>query len=313
MREIPFTKMEGCGNDYVYLNGFDTAFLSEGGSVFDTGEIDISALAQAVSDRHFGIGSDGLVLVLPPSSPDKADVRMRMFNADGTEAEMCGNASRCVGRLAWQNGLVKSPVIRLETRAGNKILHVLKEKDTQTSLVRVDMGKPELARQRIPVVPEPTASDNNDQPCIEHPIYAAGREWNMTCVSMGNPHAVIFVEDAGSLDLPVIGPQFENHPYFPCRTNTEFVQIVRHDHARMRVWERGAGETLSCGTGACAAAVACVLTGRTGRNLRMELLGGELDIEWNSRSDHVFMTGPARTVFSGVFLFDYSQTERGEA
>ena len=311
MREIPFTKMEGCGNDYVYLNVFDKAFLSEGCSVFDTGEIDTSVLAQAVSNRHFGIGSDGLVLVLPPSSPEKADVRMRMFNADGTEAEMCGNASRCVGRLVWQNGLVKSPTIRLETCVGNRILHILKERDKETSLVRVDMGRPELARQRIPVVFP--ASDNDGQRCIEQPIYAAGREWSITCVSMGNPHAVIFVEDVDSLDLPAIGPQFENHPFFPYRTNTEFVQIIRKDYARMRVWERGAGETLACGTGACAAAVACVLTGRTGRNLRMKLPGGELDIEWSSRSEHVFMTGPARTVFSGVFLFNDRQAERGEA
>jgi len=307
MREIPFTKMEGCGNDYVYLNAFDKAFFSEGNCVFDTGELDVSVLTQAVSNRHFGIGSDGLVLVLPPSSLEKADVRMRMFNADGTEAEMCGNASRCVGRLAWRKGLVKSPVIRLETRAGNKILHILKEVDEETSLVRVDMGRPEFARQRIPVVPESRTPDNDDQPCIEHPIHVAGREWAMTCVSMGNPHTVIFVDDVDSLDLPAIGPLFEKHPYFPCRTNTEFVQIINKEYARMRVWERGAGETLACGTGACAAAVACVLTGRAGRNIRMGLIGGALDIEWNVHSERVFMTGPARTVFSGVFLFNNGQ------
>lgn len=301
MREIPFIKMEGCGNDYVYLNAFDRPVFPDRGNAGS----DISALARLVSDRHFGIGSDGLVLILPPEHPDSADVAMRMFNADGSEAGMCGNASRCVGRFVWERGLVRKPVIRLETRSGVKLLHILKGEEEQDFRVCVNMGRPELARKNIPVQPGDGAGD--DEPCIDAPLDLAGQRWHVTGVNMGNPHAVVFVDDTKSLNLPVLGPQFEHHPWFPERTNTEFVQILDESHARMRVWERGAGETLACGTGACAAAVACVLTGRTGRRLNMELPGGSLDIEWDRHSGHVLMTGPARITFTGTFFLHDEQ------
>ena len=291
MRKIAFTKMEGCGNDYVYLDGFSEDLrLAEG---------DIPSLARAVSDRHYGVGSDGLVLILPPTSPDSADLRMRMFNADGSEAEMCGNASRCVGRFAWEHALTDRPVIRLETLAGVKLLQRVDDAGGCPSRVCVDMGTPELARQRIPVRPDTTSDP--ESPCIGQPIRVLDREWAVTCVSMGNPHAVVFVDDVDSLDLPVVGPAFEHHPWFPSRTNTEFVQLIDAGHVRMRVWERGAGETLACGTGACAVAVACHLTGRTGREVAVQLRGGTLDIRWDERTGHVLMTGPARTVFSGEY------------
>ena len=201
MRKIAFTKMEGCGNDYVYLDGVSEDLrLAEG---------DIPVLARAVSDRHYGVGSDGLVLILPPTSPDSADLRMRMFNADGSEAEMCGNASRCVGRFAWEHALTDRPVIRLETLAGIKLLQRVDDAGGCPSRVCVDMGTPELARQRIPVCPD-TASDP-ESPCIGQPIRVLDREWGVTCVSMGNPHTVVFVDDVDSLDLPVVGPAFEHH------------------------------------------------------------------------------------------------------
>lgn len=301
MREIPFIKMEGCGNDYVYINAFDRPeFSGRGGRT----AINPAVLARLVSDRHFGIGSDGLVLILPPEHPDAADVAMRMFNADGSEAGMCGNASRCVGRFVRERGLVEKPVIRLETRSGVKILHVLEGADGTDTRVCVNMGRPQLARKDIPVRPGDGA---DDAPCIDMPLELAGKQWRVTCVNMGNPHAVIFVDDAAGLDLPALGPQFEHHPWFPERTNTEFVQVLDEGHARMRVWERGAGETLACGTGACAAAVAGVLTGRTGRRLRMDLLGGSLDVEWNAHSGHVLMTGPARVTFTGTFFLSDEQ------
>ena len=270
MRKIAFTKMEGCGNDYVYLDGVSEDLrLAEG---------DIPVLARAVSDRHY---------------------RMRVFNPDGSEAEMCGNASRCVGRFAWEHALTDRPVIRLETLAGIKLLQRVDDAGGCPSRVCVDMGTPELARQRIPVCPD-TASDP-ENPCIGQPIRVLDREWAVTCVSMGNPHAVVFVDDVDSLDLPVVGPAFEHHPWFPSRTNTEFVQLIDAGHVRMRVWERGAGETLACGTGACAVAVACHLTGHTGREVAVQLRGGTLDIRWDERTGHILMTGPARTVFSGEY------------
>lgn len=281
---IPFTKMEGLGNDYVYVNGFEVNIS------------DYSALARAISDRHFGVGSDGLVVILP-SGP--ADVRMRMFNSDGSEAEMCGNASRCVGKYVYDHGIVKKPVIRLETKAGIKVLHMVIENGVAAG-ARVDMGEPELIPDHIPVAP----TDGGDESrCVDRECAVAGKNWRITCVSMGNPHAVTFVEDVQRLNLPELGPQFENHAWFPRRTNTEFVQVLNAARVRMRVWERGAGETLACGTGACATGVACVLNGRTGRRIQVDLLGGSLDIEWSAADNHVYMTGPARTVFTGVYEF----------
>ena len=289
MRKIAFTKMEGCGNDYVYLDGFSEDLrLAEG---------DIPSLARAVSDRHYGVGSDGLVLILPPTSPDSADLRMRMFNADGSEAEMCGNASRCVGRFAWEHALTDRPVIRLETLAGVKLLQRVDDAGGCPSRVCVDMGTPELARQRIPVRPDTTSDP--ESPCIGQPIRVLDREWAVTCVSMGNPHAVVFVDDVDSLDLPVVGPAFEHHPWFPSRTNTEFVQLMDAGHVRMRVWERGAGETLACGTGACAAVVAAVANGfcSKGSDVTVRVKGGDLVVHYTDET--VTLTGDAKLVYTG--------------
>ena len=255
--------MQGAGNDYVYVEGLPVP------------EAELPELARRMSDRHFGIGSDGLVLILPS---EVADLRMRMLNADGTEAEMCGNASRCVAMYAYEHRLVEGTTLTLETGAGVKTL----ELRPAEGRVRVNMGRPavETVDEAIDLWP--------------------GR---MTCVSMGNPHAVCFVDDVAALDLPHLGPQFEHHPRFPQRTNTEFVEVLGPERVRMRVWERGAGETLACGTGCCATAVACVLGGRTGRHVTVEVLGGELDIDWSEEDGCVYMTGPAVTVFCGSYAF----------
>mgnify|MGYP000305481229 CR=1 FL=1 len=289
MRKIAFTKMEGCGNDYVYLDGFSEDLrLAEG---------DIPSLARAVSDRHYGVGSDGLVLILPPTSPDSADLRMRMFNADGSEAEMCGNASRCVGRFAWEHALTDRPVIRLETLAGVKLLQRVDDAGGCPSRVCVDMGTPELARQRIPVRPDTTSDP--ESPCIGQPIRVLDREWAVTCVSMGNPHAITYIDDVKNLEIEKIGPKFENHEIFPDRVNTEFVRVVDRNTVEMRVWERGSGETLACGTGACAVAVSSILNGLTEEEVTVKLLGGDLKIFWDRTENKVYMTGSATTVFDG--------------
>lgn len=280
-KKLPFIKMQGIGNDYVYVNGFETEVA------------DPEAVARFVSDRHFGIGSDGLVLILPS---EKADLRMRMFNADGSEAEMCGNASRCVAKYAFDAGLCKKEELKLETGAGVRPIRLL-FRDGEAVGAKVDMGKPMLAPSEIPA-----AMPGSGGKIVNEPMYAAGREWNITAVSMGNPHAVVFVDDVDALDLEKIGPEFENHPNFPKRVNTEFVQVISPARIRMRVWERGAGETLACGTGACAALAASVLNGKTDRKAIVELKGGELEIEWDKASNHVFMAGPAVTVFTGECL-----------
>lgn len=282
-KTVPFTKMHGIGNDYVYVNGF---------------EVDVEApgeLARRISDRHFGVGSDGLVLVLPS---DKADLRMRMFNADGTEAEMCGNASRCVGKYAWDNGLVRKNPITLETGAGIRIIELLLDGGSATGAT-VDMGEPVLEPELIPAL-APGGMDR----MVAAPISVDGREYEFTAVSMGNPHAIIVMQGIDDLDLPALGPRFEHHEFFPRRVNTEFVEIVSRNHIRMRVWERGAGETLACGTGACAVLVACALNGLTDREADVELLGGTLHIRWDATNGHVYMTGPATTVFTGEYIFD---------
>lgn len=282
-KTVPFTKMHGIGNDYVYVNGF---------------EVDVEApgeLARRISDRHFGVGSDGLVLVLPS---DKADLRMRMFNADGTEAEMCGNASRCVGKYAWDNGLVRENPITLETGAGIRIIELLLDGGSATGAT-VDMGEPVLEPELIPAL-APGGMDR----IVAAPISVDGREYEFTAVSMGNPHAIIVMQGIDDLDLPALGPRFEHHEFFPRRVNTEFVEIVSRNHIRMRVWERGAGETLACGTGACAVLVACALNGLTDREADVELLGGTLHIRWDATNGHVYMTGPATTVFTGEYIFD---------
>ncbi|GFH63264.1 MAG: diaminopimelate epimerase [Candidatus Desulfovibrio kirbyi] len=281
MKKLHFTKMQGTGNDYVYVNGFEEHASNP------------SELAQKISNRHFGVGSDGLVLVLPSTI---ADVRMRMFNADGSEAQMCGNAARCVGKYAYDHGIVTKDVLQLETAAGIKTMRLLFG-DGQVCGASVDMGLPELQPEKIPLALPPDALQG-----LSVPVEVDGRIYHITAMSMGNPHAVVFLDNIDALDLPLLGPKFENHALFPQRTNVEFVQMCSSIKIRMRVWERGAGETLACGTGACAAAVAGALHGHTARELEVELKGGVLRISWSPDNGHVYMTGNAATVFDGTYF-----------
>lgn len=277
MKELKFTKMHGAGNDYIYLNGFQHKIDNPG------------ELAIKLSNRNFGIGSDGLVLILPSET---CDFRMQMFNSDGSEAEMCGNASRCVGKFVYDNGLTSKKEITLETLAGTKYITLL-DGDAKSRKITVDMGEPILDPQFIPV-------NVDSKPVINYPLDIDGKIWEVTCVSMGNPHAVTFTKDIDKLDLPVLGPKFEKNPIFPRKTNTEFIEVIDGNNLNMRVWERGAGETLACGTGACAAAVAASLNGLTDRKVTIHLLGGDLNIEWRESNNHVYMTGEAVTVFEGI-------------
>ena len=279
---IKFTKMQGLGNDYVYINGFEENVA------------DPVTLARRISDRHFGVGSDGLVMILPSLT---ADVRMRMFNADGSEAEMCGNAVRCVGKYARERGLASSDVVNVETRAGIKRVELLRQEKTIHAAM-VDMGEPDLTPAHIPVLIQDGGETSS---FVARPVEIDGVIWSVTAVSMGNPHAVIFLPDIDGLDLCSIGPKFECHRLFPQRVNTEFVEVCDRHRVRMRVWERGAGETLACGTGACAVAVACRCNGLTENDIDVELRGGVLHIQWETSSNHVFMTGKATTVFDGVY------------
>lgn len=276
MKKLKFTKMHGAGNDYIYMNGFVQEIE------------DPSALAIRLSNRNFGIGSDGLVLILPS---ENSDFRMQMFNSDGSEAEMCGNASRCVGKYVYDNGLTTKKEIALETKAGVKYITLL-EGDEKARKVTVDMGEPILDPEQIPVKVD-------KEPVLNFPLDIDGKIWEISCVSMGNPHAVVFTTGIKELDLPVIGPKFEKHPIFPRKTNTEFIEVVDRKTLNMRVWERGAGETLACGTGACAAAVAAILNGYCDRKITIHLIGGDLEIEWDEQNNHVYMTGEAVTVFEG--------------
>ncbi|NLY44135.1 MAG: diaminopimelate epimerase [Clostridiaceae bacterium] len=273
---MKFTKMHGIGNDYVYVNGFE-----------ETVE-DPSKVAIKISDRHFGVGSDGLVLILPSET---ADFKMRMFNSDGSEAEMCGNAIRCVGKYVYDNGLTDKNVISVETLAGVKILN-MEISEGKVKNVRVDMGEPILNPADIPVT-------YPGERFINQEVTVDGNVYRVTCVSMGNPHAIVYMDDIDSLKIEDIGPKFEHHPIFPKRTNTEFVEVIDRNTLKMRVWERGAGETLACGTGACAVLVASVLNGLSSRKAVVKLLGGDLLIEWNEKDNHVYMTGPAEKVFDG--------------
>ena len=275
---MKITKMQGLGNDYIYINGLETAVEDPAG------------LAVRISDRHFGVGSDGLVMILPC---DEADFRMRMFNADGSEAEMCGNAARCVGKYLWDKGLSNQKSIRLMTGSGIRTLDLTVE-NGKVEKVRVDMGAPELAPARIPVALE-------GERIVDRPVEIPGRSFRMTCVSMGNPHAVIFVDDAEAFDVHGIGPKLENHPLFPRRTNVEFVTVKDREHLRMRVWERGSGETMACGTGACATLVAGVLNNVCERKATLELNGGSLTVEWDPATGHVYQEGPAAFVFEGEY------------
>ena len=276
--KLAFTKMEGCGNDYVYINGFTQSVPAE----------EKPALVRRLSDRHFGIGGDGVIFINPA---EEADFEMEMWNADGTRSEMCGNGIRCVARYVYDFGLTDQKEFSIVS-AGKIKYMTLYEQDGQISAVRVNMGQPILEADQIPV-----RADHS--PVINVPIEVQGKEYRMTCVSMGNPHAVVFVDSTEDFPLEQVGPYFENHPCFPNRTNTEFVQVIDRGRVRMRVWERGTGETLACGTGCCATAVACVLNGLTDNAITVEVLGGALQIEWDRDNDLVWMTGPATVVFSG--------------
>lgn len=273
---MKFTKMEGCGNDYVYVNLFEEEIENP------------EKLSIAVSDRHFGIGSDGLITIGPS---EKADFRMRIYNADGSEAEMCGNGIRCVAKYVYEHKLTDKTEISVESGAGIKYLKLFIT-DGRVLSVRVDMGEPILAPELIPVEAEGDRA-------VDEPITVAGKEWRMTCVSMGNPHAVVFVDHVADFPIEQYGPEFENHPRFPKRTNTEFVQIISRTEASMRVWERGAAETWACGTGTCATVMACILNGYTDNKVLVHLRGGDLTIEYEPDTNHIYMTGPAREVFTG--------------
>lgn len=289
---MKFTKMHGIGNDYVYVNCFEE-------TVEDPGE-----LAIKVSDRHKGIGSDGLILIKPS---DVADCEMDMYNADGSRGAMCGNGIRCVGKYAYDHGLVDKDLITVATGSGIKTLKLFIE-DGKVTSVRVDMGEPILAAEQIPVDPDTGNVKSAGIPeeaegqFIGRTVEIAGRTCGMTCVSMGNPHAIVPVEDPAELEIEKIGPDFENHPMFPNRVNTEFIKVIDRHTVRMRVWERGSGETMACGTGACAVAVASILNGWVDREpVTVKLLGGDLKIEWNVTDNHVYMTGPAEEVYGGEY------------
>lgn len=274
---LKFTKMHGLGNDYVYMDAINQNIENR------------TELAKFVSDRHFGIGSDGLILICPSK---KADFKMQMFNSDGSEAEMCGNGIRCVGKFAYDNGLTDKTTISIETLAGIKILE-MKEENGKIKLAKVDMGEPILDPERIPVITQ-------ENPVKNLILKAEDREFKFSCVSMGNPHAITFIkEDVNNFDICKYGRILEIDKAFPNKANIEFVNIIDDKNLKMRVWERGAGETLACGTGACAVAVSAMLNNYTQRKVTVKLLGGDLEIEWNNENNHVYMTGPATTVFEG--------------
>ena len=275
---MKFTKLHGCGNGYIYVNLFEETLDNP------------AEMAIKVSDHHFGIGSDGLITIGPS---EIADFMMHIYNADGSEAEMCGNGVRCVGKYVYDHGLTDKQSVKVETGAGIMVLE-LNVENGKVSTVCVDMGEPIFEPQKIPVVAEGT-------PVIMEPITVGDKEWKMTCVSMGNPHAVVFVDEVKDFPLEIYGPLFENHERFPKRTNTEFVKVVSREEAYMRVWERGSAETWACGTGTCATVVACILNGLTERKVLVHLLGGDLVIEWDEETNHVFMTGPATEVFCGEY------------
>lgn len=277
MQTFKFTKMHGAGNDYIYVDCTKKMLT------------DINETARKVSDRHFGIGSDGLVLIC---KSDVADFRMDMYNSDGSQAEMCGNATRCVGKYVHDKGLTDKTTITLETLAGIKILELNLDENGMVETVKVNMGQPELVPKNIPI-------NSDEDRFIMQPVTVDGKEYKVTGVSMGNPHAVTYIEDTDSLEIEKIGPKFETHELFPRKINTEFAQIVDRNTIKMRVWERGAGETLACGTGACATLVASTLNDFVDGEADLVLLGGTLHIKWDKEDNNVYMTGPAAFVFDG--------------
>ena len=273
---MKFTKMQGCGNDYVYVNCLEETIA------------DRPALAKRVSDRHFGIGADGLICI---DRSDVADFKMDMYNADGSHGKMCGNGIRCVAKYVYDHGMTDKTELSVETGSGVKQLQ-LQVENGKVQTVRVCMGAPEFRPELIPVAAE-------GENFIQRPVRVSGKTWDVTCISMGNPHAVVFVDNVDWLNLEEIGPHFENHPLFPERVNTEFVQVIDENTLKMRVWERGSGETLACGTGSSASLVAAVVCGKSNPKVKMLLRGGELEIEWNRAENLVYMTGPATRVFDG--------------
>ena len=279
---MKFTKMEGIGNDYIYVNCFQE-------TVENPADFSVK-----YSDRHFGIGSDGLILICPS---EIADFKMSMYNADGSQAEMCGNGIRCVGKYVYDYGLTSQTEITVETLAGIKYL-TLHVEDGKVREVTVDMGEPIFTPSEIPVDLSKLSRETGSR-VVDVPIEIADKEYRMTCISMGNPHAVVFVDGVKELPLEQIGPLFEQHPVFPKRVNTEFIEVLSDTEVNMRVWERGSGETLACGTGACASAVACVLNHKTKDEIVLHLLGGDLKVKWDQEKNRVYMTGPARVVFDG--------------
>lgn len=273
---MKFTKMQGLGNDYVYVNCMEKEIE------------DPSGLAKQVSDRHYGVGSDGLILICPS---EHADFEMKMYNADGSRGEMCGNGIRCVGKYVYDYGLTDQTEISVETLGGIKYLSLMVE-NGKVSQVKVDMGSPIFVPEQIPV-------KAGKLDAVDVPIDVDGKEYWMTCISMGNPHAVVYMDEIKELEIEKIGPKFEHHPCFPNRVNTEFAHVLNRQTVEMRVWERGSGETLACGTGACAVAVASMVNGLTDDSVTVRLLGGDLKIEWDREKNVVYMTGPASVVFDG--------------
>ena len=282
MQTFKFTKMQGAGNDYIYVNCFEEKIEN------------INTVAKMVSDRHFGIGSDGLVLICPS---DVADFRMDMYNSDGTQAEMCGNATRCIGKYVHDKGLTDKTTVTLETLAGIKILNLNLDENGEVDTVCVNMGSPELVPANIPI-------DSKLYRFVQESVIVDGEEYKVTGVSMGNPHAVTYVDSVDDIDIEKIGPKFETHTLFPRKINTEFAQIVDRNTIKMRVWERGTGETLACGTGACATLVAANLSDLVDDEADLVLLGGTLHIKWDKEDNNVYMTGPARFVFDGIITVD---------
>lgn len=275
---MKFTKMHGCGNDYIYVDGSKEQIPAE----------DKPELVKRLSDRHFGIGGDGVIFINPSK---EADFEMEMYNMDGTRAEMCGNGIRCVAKFVYDKGLTDQRTVSIVSCGKVKYLE-LNVENGKVSTVKVNMGAPVLKASDIPVIAD-------GEEVISEQIEVGGENYKMTCVSMGNPHAVVFVDDVASLPLEKIGPLFENHARFPKRINTEFVKVLDSETIEMRVWERGTGETLACGTGACASVAACILNGLTGEEVTVKLLGGNLQIRWDRSENLVYMTGPASTVFEG--------------
>ena len=277
---MKFTKMHGCGNDYIYVDGAKEIIPQE----------KKPDVVKKLSDRHFGIGGDGVIFINPST---EADFEMEMYNMDGSRAEMCGNGIRCVAKFVYDKGLTDRTHISIISAGKIKYLDLTTE-NGKASTVKVNMGAPILMAADIPVI-----ADREEEPVVDGDIEVDGKNYKMTCVSMGNPHAVVFMDDVAGLPIEKIGPLFENHERFPKRTNTEFVKVIDKEHVEMRVWERGTGETLACGTGACATVVACILNGLTNDTVTVKLLGGSLRIQWDRQENLVYMTGPAATVFEG--------------